>query len=404
MKFRARFFRPGTSQVEEVIVEGQTAHAVRSDLERDGNAVLLVDAIKESGLVELLQRGRRQTATAAEWALLCRELRTLVKAGMTVVEAMETLSAKVARDHGPPSVSTLLLNKLRSGISLSTAIEQCGGAPSVLVAAVRAGERTSNLIEALDDFLRFDALVAHLRKKIVSAAIYPALVTTLGLSIILFLMLVVMPKFANVYSNLRNAPEGNAALTIAVSRFVGANRSIVIAILIAVIVGVVVWVRSGTAANNMKALIRSVPWAYARMKDFQLAMMYQALALLLKGGYPMTLAMEIAAKAALAPELTAGLNQALKKIERGGGVSKAFSEQGLCDDVGRRLMAAAERNGDFYRVVEVVAALHSERFELFVERLTRVVEPVLLLIVALGVGSVVLMMYAPVFDLATQLQ
>ena len=67
-------------------------------------------------------------------------------------------------------------------------------------------------------------------------------------------------------------------------------------------------------------------------------------------------------------------------------------------------MAAAERNGDFYMAADVVSRMHGERFELFVERVTRIVEPVLLLLVALIVGSIVVMMYLPVFDMATRLR
>jgi general secretion pathway protein F len=132
--------------------------------------------------------------------------------------------------------------------------------------------------------------------------------------------------------------------------------------------------------------------------------MYQALALLLKGGYPMTDAMAVASQSALSPELKSGLAQALGQIERGGLVSQALAQASLCDEVGRRLMAAAERNGDFHLAADVVSRIHGERFELFVERTTRIVEPLLLLAVALMVGTIVVMMYLPVFDMATSLR
>jgi len=67
-------------------------------------------------------------------------------------------------------------------------------------------------------------------------------------------------------------------------------------------------------------------------------------------------------------------------------------------------MAAAERNGNFHVAADTVSRMHGERFELFVERATRIVEPVLLMLVALMVGTIVVMMYLPVFDMATQLR
>jgi general secretion pathway protein F len=126
--------------------------------------------------------------------------------------------------------------------------------------------------------------------------------------------------------------------------------------------------------------------------------------LLLKGGYPMTEAMLVASQSALSPEVKVALNKALGRIEQGGLVSQSLAEANLCDEVGRRLMAAAERNGDFHIVADVVSNIHRERFELFVERMTRIIEPVLLMAVALMVGTIVVMMYLPIFDMATRLR
>lgn len=120
--------------------------------------------------------------------------------------------------------------------------------------------------------------------------------------------------------------------------------------------------------------------------------------------YPMTEALAVASRSALDARLTAALGEAWARIEQGGAVAQSLADARLCDEVGRRLMAAAERNGDFHLAADVVSRMHGERFELFVERLTRIVEPVLLMAVALMVGSIVVMMYLPVFDMATRLR
>lgn len=164
------------------------------------------------------------------------------------------------------------------------------------------------------------------------------------------------------------------------------------------------WVWCGAARRQLLALAQRMPWMRRRIEDFQLAMMYQALALMLKGGYPMTEALAVASRSALDARLTAALGAALTRIEHGGAVAQSLADARLCDEVGRRLMAAAERNGDFHLAANVVSRMHGERFELFVERLTRIVEPVLLMAVALMVGGIVVMMYLPVFDMATRLR
>ncbi|MBC7379353.1 MAG: type II secretion system F family protein, partial [Burkholderiaceae bacterium] len=294
--------------------------------------------------------------------------------------------------------------RLQEGQSLSDALAGLHEAPPVLIAAVRAGERTSNLAEALDEYLRFDELLQRLRRKVVSAAIYPALVTGLGIFITVFLLIVVMPGFARMYQNLRGKAGGLTGWLIELSLWVNAHRTATLAVVLAAAAAGIWALRSAWAPRLLARGAVVVPWLRARIHDFQLAMLYQSLALLLKGGYPMVEALEIAGRSSLGSQVGAALVRARASIMQGSRVSQALMAAGLCDEVGRRLMAAAERNGEFPRAAEVVAQMHGERFELFVERLTRIVEPALLLAVAVMVGGIVVAMYLPVFDMATRLR
>ncbi len=389
--------RIGDAAVNEQLVEAINETILKASLQAQGQTVLSIRPQSKPWSLQL-SRPRQQ------FSVFCREVRTLIYAGMTVVEAVDTLSAREQLEGRHESISAALLTRLRQGQSLSTALSELPNTPPVLIAAIRAGERTSNLVNALDDYLRFNALIEQLRAKVISASIYPALVTSLGACISLFLLLVVMPNFASMYESLRSTSTGSTAFTIQLSQLIGKNRSIVFAGMLLMVILLAYGIYSGQLKQLIIKVSRSVPWIHQRVRDFQLAMMYQALALMLKGGYPMTDAMTVASQSALSTELTGALAKALNQIEQGGLVSKALAESGLCDEVGRRLMAAAERNGDFHLAADVVSRLHGERFELFVERTTRIVEPLLLLAVALMVGTIVIMMYLPVFDMATSLR
>lgn len=399
-QFMVRYLQLPENAIQEATVGAVNEAQLRLEFAQQGRTVLRV---VPTGSSRAWRLWRKRTPPAPNYPLFCREVRTLLRAGMTVVEAVETLGAREQLEGRAGSLSAQLLNQLQRGRSLSGALEQLEACPSVLIAAVRAGERTSNLVQALDDYLRFDSLVAHLRKKILSAAIYPALVSVVGLVISVFLLLVVMPNFAAMYDNLRGNGASHASLTITLTHWLGQHRSVVGGSLVVLAVALVLWVRSGRARAHFAALGAHWPWMCQRIQDFQLAMMYQALALLLKGGYPMTEALQVARQSALSDGLRQSLQEALYQVEQGGSVSQALASQDLCDEVGRRLMAAAERNGDFHLAADVVSRLHAERFELFVERVTRIAEPLLLLLVALVVGGIVVLMYMPVFDMATQL-
>lgn len=397
MAFTVRSVRLGDATVSEQTLQAASETALRQTLAGQGLAVLSVKVAK-------VRAPQAAAGGRGHYALFCREVSTLIQAGMTVVEAVDTLSARERLAGRHDSLAAQLLQRLQQGTALSGALASMPGAPAVLVAAVRAGERTSDLAQALSDYLKFDQLVEQLRRKVVSASIYPALVTTLGVGISLFLLLVVMPNFARMYSSLRGAAGGATGGMIALSQWVSQHQA---ATLVAVglwLLAMAWWVWRGTARRQLIALAQRVPWMRRRIDDFQLAMMYQALALMLKGGYPLTEALAVASRSALDARLSEALEQAIGRIAQGSAVAPALADAGLCEEVGRRLMAAAERNGEFHLAADVVSRLHGERFELFVERLTRTVEPVLLMAVALMVGTIVVMLYLPVFDMATRLR
>jgi general secretion pathway protein F len=397
--FVVRYMRLGEAQVHEECVQAATPADVRQRLVGQGYTVLSVREARR-GLA-----WRARASQRGRYALFCREVSTLIQAGMTVVEAVDTLSARERRVGQADSLARLLLVELEQGAALSQALQRLPDAPAVLVAAVRAGERTSDLAQSLRDYLQYDTLIEQLRRKVVSAAIYPALVTALGVGISLFLLLVVMPNFSRMYTNLRGgAATGATGWVIGLAQWVSAHQTMTLVAVGIAAVALAWWIGSGAAKRQLMALAMRVGWVRERVEDFQLAMLYQALALMLKGGYAMTEALQVASRSALDARLGRALQQALQRIEQGGAVAQALANAKLCDEVGRRLMAAAERNGDFYLAADVVSRLHRERFELFVDRLTRIAEPILLMAVALMVGGIVVMMYLPVFDMTTRLR
>ncbi|MBX3660717.1 MAG: type II secretion system F family protein [Ramlibacter sp.] len=394
MKFQVKAVRLGEANVSIHEIDARDAREAESAMQLGGYVPLSVSQLRD----------KRPQPRRDAFPLFCREIRTLIRAGMTVVEATDTLATRGISGRRDHNLAKGLLSRLQQGQALSTALQGLDGTPPVLIAAVRAGERTSDLVAALDDYLRFDDLVEELRRKVVSAAIYPLLVSALGLGISFFLLVVVIPSFARMYENLRGRGSGVTALMIQFSSFVSANQTAFIAGSLLAICLLAYWVTSGWATKGVKWFISHVPFLRIRVEDFHLAMIYQALALLTKGGYPFVEAINVASSAALSPRLSAAVSNAGQKITRGGSVAEALYSEKLCDEVGHRLMAAAERNGDFYLAANVVSDIHSQRFELFVDRLTRVVEPVLLMLVAVMVGSIVVAMYLPVFDMATRLR
>jgi general secretion pathway protein F len=400
MHYRIRWFDPELNDVREDVVGALDAVQLRA---------VVAERFEAQGGVVLSTKPERPSASRTsagsgklDLSWWCRELRTLVLAGMTVVEALETVNAQQL-GKARAEVNAALVARLHEGKSLSVAMTEVGAFPSVLIASVKASERTSSLVEALDDYLRYDDMLQKLRKQVVSAAIYPAVVVGLGAVITLVLLLFVVPRFSQMYRDLRGEVSLTTRALIATSHALENHGTLIAAGAAVLLVGLVLAWREGLVQRGVGALARRIEPLQRQIDQYRLAKLYQSLALMFRGGYPLDEALAQCAQLGLGPRMDPGVALAQAALARGARVSQAMGDGGLTDAVSARLLAVGERTGNFDRVLLTIGDRHSSNFTTFVERATRIAEPLLLLLVALVVGGIVVMMYMPVFDIASSL-
>ncbi len=400
MQYVVRWFDPELSSIREDVVDvpepARLAETTAHRFERSGGVVLSTQPVRTT------QRRAIRGEAALDVGWWCRELRTLISAGMTVVEALETVNAQ-ALGQARARANSELVTKLHEGKALSVAMREVGAFPAVLVAGVTASERTSGLVEALDEYLRYDEMLQKLRKQVISAAIYPAVVVALGGLIVLVLLLFVVPRFSQMYHDLRGSVSMITKILVSLSNGLSEHGTL-ISLCAAAIVGALIlaWHR-GVIQSAFAALARRIGPLQRQLDQYRLAKLYQSLALMFRGGYPLDEALAQCAALGLGSRMDSGIQSAGASLARGVRVSQALGDAGLTDTVAARLLAVGERTGNFDRVLQTIAERHAGRFTTFVERATRIVEPILLLLVALVVGGIVIMMYMPVFDIASSL-
>jgi general secretion pathway protein F len=160
-----------------------------------------------------------------------------------------------------------------------------------------------------------------------------------------------------------------------------------------------VW-RTGRLRSIAVSIALRIEPLQRQLDEYRLAKLYQSLSLLFRGGYPLDESLALCADLQLG-RLTPAVAAARRTLTCGVGVARAFEAAGLCDDVSERLLSVGERSGNFDQILATIGDRHAGRFSTFVERATRIVEPTLLLLVALTVGALVITMYMPIFDIAS---
>lgn len=407
MQARVRLLDPRRMVISEELMDLPALDALGPRLP-DGRQVLSVEAVKASAtsprsVASAPSRpgARAQHLDIAWW---CQELRTLLVAGMTVVEAIETLHAQSATDSARARLQTDLLDQLHQGKALSVAMEALGRFPTVLVASVRASERSSSLADALSEYLRYHEMVETLRRKVISAAIYPGLVLSLGLAVSSFLVIVVLPRFSAMYADLHGSMSWTTSLLQSLSSFVRDHRLGIVGALLGVgALGLLAW-RQGHVQRLAMAVAARIGPVDRALRQFRLAKLYHSMTVMFRGGYTLDETLLRSEGLSLGEPLETAMRDARHALSQGVRVSTAFSEAGLTDSVTQRLLAVGERSGQFERVLQTIAERHAANFASFMDRATRIVEPAMLLLVSLLVGGIVVLMYLPIFDIASSIR
>jgi general secretion pathway protein F len=336
-------------------------------------------------------------------ALFTQELLALLQAGLTLVEAIEALSEK--ESHGSTRlVLEHVSERLRQGRTLSQAMQELPHAfPPLYIATVRATERTGDLPDALRRYGAYESQLELVRKKVVSASIYPLLLTVVGLLVLLFLLGYVVPRFSAVYEEIQGDLPLMSRLLLDLGKFLDAN-GLAFALVLAAAVALGVRLALTPAARRwLGAKLWKIPAVGSRMRLYQLARFYRTLGMLLRGGTPVVAAIDMAS-GLLAPALRPGLARAREAIREGRAISEAMSQHGLVTPVALRMLRVGERSGRMDEMMERIASFLDEEIARWVDWFTRLFEPLLMALIGVAIGAVVVLMYLPVFELAGSIQ
>lgn len=395
MQFKIRTFHAVSGDIAECTVDGEDAAAVTQMVEQQGYTVLSVAA-----------QGRRVRTSGVSGlrsfnpVLFCDELRTLLYSGMSLVEAIDTLCSK-ENDNAKHTVLLEIRQMLLEGKPLSSALElNRFGFPPLLIASIRASERTSRLDEALEEYVAYEKVGQDLGRKVISAAIYPSLVVGFGMLVCLFMISYVVPRFGKVYDDFSQKLSFSTVILIKIGQISSDYLSLILAALAGLVVLAVIGYRNGKLKICLLRALGRFKFVQYYLRLYQLARIYQTMSMLLKGGYTLSDAIPLAQNLAFEKKLQDQIVRARSVIQDGKRLSTAFAENGLTDSVTERLLRVGERSGNLARIMDIIAQTYRQEFTLFIDRATRVAEPILLMAVGIMIGAIIILMYMPVFDLA----
>jgi len=362
------------------------------------NRNLLVVSIQEKVSKKGKTKGGKVRLT--DLVMFTRQLATMVDAGITIVQSLQALgeqtSDKIMRD----TIRDICV-RVESGESLSEALQKHPKAFNKLyVSMVGAGEKGGLLAEILGRLAVYLENSERLRKKVKTALMYPATVTVVAIGITIFLLVRVIPTFKDIYSSFNAKLPGPTLFMIGLSEIV---KNDLIYILIGV--GALVWgwfyfIKTPTGRTFWDAKRIKLPIFGSIAHKICLARFTRTLSSLVRSGVPILEVLQIVSQTVGNVMMERAIKTSALDIERGEGISNALGKHPIFPSMIIRMMRAGEQTGNIDNMLERISNFLDEEIETTLSGLMSLIEPLMIVVLGVIIGSMVVCMFLPIFNLA----
>jgi type IV pilus assembly protein PilC len=402
MEFRCRLGTPGGEIIEGVYV-ADSEDRLRREFEEKGLYVL---AIQRAGRLAFgsLSLPTRSKIGTREFLVFNQELATLLKAGMPLVQSLEILRRRVTNPVFK-SVLNDVHDRVRAGSSLSESFEAHGSMfPGVYTASLMAGEKSGNLEQVIRRYVAYVKVVEGVRRKTISALIYPAVLLALSLIVVGILVLRVVPQFSGYYEQFGKELPLSTRVIVAISTYATTYFGIMVIVSLSIAAAIWLWLKRPGQREIVDRWLLRAPLLGPVARKFSTSQASRTLATLLGGGIPLVNAIDVSARSIKNRYMARELHTASQQVREGRALSAAMADSGAFPDVSLKMVEVGEQTGALQEMLNSLADFYDEEIETNLDRFVTLVEPILLIIMGIVIAGLLLALYMPLFNLSNALR
>jgi type IV pilus assembly protein PilC len=382
-------------------MEAENERAVVTALRKRGLVVLSVS--EEAGSSSGPRKSRRKVKPS-ELVVFSRQLATMVDAGLPLVQALDTLAEQT--EH--PSLKAVLQDVVSSIEQGSGFSEAMSAHPrvfsSLFINMVRAGEASGTLAEILDRIAAYLESAIALKRKVRSAMIYPAIVSSMAVIITTILLLKVIPVFRKIYESFGSALPTPTQMLLNFSDFLRAYFPFAVGGLVVGIIVLKKYVKTDSGRMRFDKVKVNIPIFGPIFRKVAVSRFSRTLSVLVKSGVPILSALEIVSKKAGNKLVERAVDQAMEEIKRGENIARPLAASDVFPPMVTKMIAVGEESGKLEIMLSKIADFYDSQVDAAVSGLTSLIEPLLIAFLGVVVGGIVICMFLPIFRLSTIVQ
>jgi type IV pilus assembly protein PilC len=383
-------------KVLEKTEAGYSAAEIRDRYQQSG---YLVYSVKPRGLISggEIRLPRRKKVTLEQFVIFNQQFLTLIRAGLPIVQALELL-AKRQRNQYFRSLLEDVRDRTKGGELISVAFEKQGAFPKIYSTTLMAGEKSGNLDEVLSRYVSFQRLALTFRKKLISSLVYPVILVVGVIALISMLVTFVIPKFAQLFSDMDQKLPAMTQFTITVALTIKNFLPFFVAGLIVLYLLMRKWARTSGGAETLDRVKLNMPIVGSIWQRYQIALFSRMLSTLLSGGLPLVTGLETAGQSMSSRLIVNGITGATKRVREGQPLSQSLEETGVFPDLAVEMVEVGEATGALPAMLNSVAEFYEEDVQSALAAAMALIEPAILVVMGVVVGFILISLYLPIFS------
>ena len=328
------------------------------------------------------------------------QLSTYVKSGIPLTDSIVILENQTKSKRNKDLFQRIVY-ELNTGAPFSEALARQGNTfPRLLINMLKTSELTGNLTEALDDMASYYKTADSNRKQIISALTYPSVVLVISIAVLTFLLIYIVPKFVDIFNQLGSELPGITVFLINLSTFVQNNIIKIVLTLAAVIVILIAMYKN---IRKFRYIVQWVLMHIPVIKDViiynEVIMFTKTFSSLIRHDVFITDSIEMLGKVTSNEIFKDIIKEAVTNLSTGAGLSKAFEDKWAFPRIAYEMLVTGEKTGRLGTMMENVASYYEEEQKNLVQRLKSLIEPVMIILLAIIVGVILLAIFIPMFSM-----
>ncbi len=343
--------------------------------------------------------GSRRKVKLDTFLVFNQQFLTLIKAGLPILGSLELLGRRQKNVEFRAQLEDVAA-RVKTGESISQAFEAQGGFPLVYTTTLLAGERSGNLEEVLQRFLDFQRVSLTFRKKLKASLIYPALLVVMVISLFIFLITFVVPRFALLYDQLGTKLPGITVFMLDLGRSAQHYGLYVAAVLAVIGFLVYRWIKTDAGAMMVDRIRISLPLFGNVWLKYQVGLFSRTLSTLLTGGLPLVPSLETAARSIDSRKIGGAVYRSVETVREGKGLSESLQATKVFPELAIEMIEVGESTGALPQMLTSVAEFFEEDVQTNLTAAMSLIEPLILVVMGVVVVTILIALYYPIFSLS----